>query len=163
MRDEYIQNSQKQNNKIKKYGKSLIKVAIGLTVASLGLTIPGAPIVDFISKLSIFNSETSVLIGILTKSLMMAGGVAGAIVNGIKARKAKIAIKNLKDEEKEIFESIENENSNIKTRNNYLEKELAKVNQKELKTLNEKTSLLDNDLSKENVFEDKELTLKKTR
>ena len=151
MNKEYLSNNKKQKKSLKKYRKSLIKVVIGSIIAVLGLTIPANIITGFLGK-AIIDAELSNLIAILTKTLMMAGGVASTVVNTIKAHSAMNEYHDLEDEEEEIVNYLEKEKDDSKEKSLSLEKELIKEKDKnkDIKKAqelnNDKLPVLNNDI-----------------
>ena len=129
MNREYLTNSKKQKKSLKKYRNALIKVVIGSIVAVLGLTIPAHIITNFLENL-VIDAEVSNLIAVLTKTLMMAGGVSATVINTVKARLAMQEYGNLSDEEEEIVNYLEKEKDDNKEKVVSLEKELTKVQEK---------------------------------
>lgn len=129
MNREYLRNNKKQKKSLKKYRNALIKVVIGSIIAVLGLTIPAHIITSFLGNL-VIDAEVSNLIAVLTKTVMMAGGVSATVINTIKAHLAMKEYANLEDEEEEIVNYLEKENDDNKEKTLSLEKELAKEKDK---------------------------------
>ena len=150
MNKEYTVNSKKQKKALKKYRKALIKIVIASLICVLGLTLPGHILADLIVKNVFIDSETSLLITVLTKTIMMVGGLAGTIVNTIKAHHAMKEYEGLEDEEEEIVQYLEKENEDTKEKTISLEKELTKVKEKSKEPKNNSLEIKSNESVLEN-------------
>ena len=164
MNKEYLRNNKKQKKSLKKYRNALIKVVIGSIIAVLGLTIPAHIITSFLGNL-VIDAEVSNLIAVLTKTLMMAGGVSATVINTIKAHLVMKEYGNLSDEEEEIVNYLEKENDENKEKSLSLEKELAKEKDKNKKMEkeidNDKIAVLNNEIREKYVYDKENAKVKR--
>lgn len=127
MSKEYDKKSNKIKEALNKYRESLIKVAIGGIIAVFGLTIPASVFISLLDKIVVLDGETTVLIAVLSKVLLMAGGVIGGVYNNIKASLTKNEINKLEDEQQELVLELENEKNIQAEKIQSLKKDLEQI------------------------------------
>ena len=154
--EEYKTNTKEQKKNLKKYRKSLIKIAIAGVIVVLGLTIPAGPVMDFLVKI-IADVEWASFLSILAKVSLVMGGAVSFVVNAIKAHHAHKKLDELEEEKKELIEYLAKENEDNKEKNKTLEEKLEKAKKKYKELQNEKEDTLDNSniATLNNIIEEK--------